>query len=79
MIFLGYVWDFDQDARISEYTTPERGGVDHCVRARDLVFDVVSEDGLVQVVGGCPDLDWEKKIITGCCVRSASHKVGAVV
>ena len=79
MVYLGCMWGFDQDARISEYTTPERGGVDHCVRAGDLVFDVVCEDGVIQITGGCAEFDWLGSIVTGCWVRSTSHKVGAIV
>ena len=38
MAYLGCIWGFDQSVRISEYTRPEPGSVDHCVRVDDLTF-----------------------------------------
>ena len=42
MVYLGCMWGFEMGARVSEYTTPEPGAVDHCVRLDDLIFVVVS-------------------------------------
>jgi hypothetical protein len=38
MAYVGCAWGFDQAARISEYTCPEPGGEDHCIRLDDLTF-----------------------------------------
>ena len=51
------MWAFDQTARISEYTTPEPGNQDHCVRVDDLTFtlnvgDSVRGSGLFQLLAG---------------------------
>ena len=45
MVYIGCMWAFDLGARVSEYTTPEPGGVDHCIRVDDLVFVVDSPRG----------------------------------
>ena len=42
MVYLAAMWAYYMDARVSEYTGPERGGEDHCVRASDLDFELVS-------------------------------------
>ena len=47
MTYLACVWGFDQSARISEYTVPERGSVDHCIRVDDLTFYRDTPDGVV--------------------------------
>jgi hypothetical protein len=39
-------WVFEIGARVFEYTKPEPGGADHCVRTDDLTFTIESE-GLV--------------------------------
>ena len=41
MIYLAAMWAYNIDARVSEYTAPERGGEDHCVRMGDLDFEMV--------------------------------------
>ena len=41
MTYIGCMWAFEMGARVSEYTTPEPGGVDHCVRVDDLTFVAV--------------------------------------
>ena len=38
-------------ARISEYTPPEPGNVDHCIRVDDLIFIVVSPSGTRSIRG----------------------------
>ena len=57
MAYIGCMWAFDQTARISEYTTPEPGNQDHCVRVDDLTFilnvgDSVRGSGLFQLLAG---------------------------
>ena len=43
--YIGCMWAFEMGARVSEYTTAEPGGVDHCVRVDDLIFVAVSPNG----------------------------------
>ena len=38
MTYLGCMWAFEMGTRVSEYTAPEPGEVDHCFRVDDLVF-----------------------------------------
>ena len=45
MTYIGCMWAFEMGARVSEYTTPEPGGVDHCVRVDDLMFVAVFPSG----------------------------------
>ena len=45
MTYIGCMWAFEMGARVSEYTTPEPGGVDHCVRVDDLTFVAVFPSG----------------------------------
>ena len=51
MVYLACMYGYDLSARISEYTVPEPGATDHCVRLNDLTF-VVSVDGGVESVAG---------------------------
>ena len=51
MTFLGRMWGFEMGARVSEYTTPESGAVDHCASMDDLVFVSVSPCGTRSVYG----------------------------
>ena len=51
MTYIGCMWAFEMGARVSEYTTPEPGGVDHCIRADDLIFIVVSPSGTRSIYG----------------------------
>ena len=44
MTYLGCMWGFEMGARVSEYTQPEPGATDHCVRTDDITF-VVDRDG----------------------------------
>ena len=43
--YIGCMWAFEMGARVSEYTTAEPGGVDHCIRVDDLIFVAVSPGG----------------------------------
>lgn len=51
MIYLGSMWAFEMGARVSEYTRPEPGNEDHCVRTDDLSF-TVEESGVMRSVVG---------------------------
>ena len=51
MRYLGCRWGFDMGAIVFEYTKPEPGGTDHCVRTDHLTFTIESE-GLVANVAG---------------------------
>ena len=51
MIYLGSMWAFEMGARVSEYTRPEPGNEDHCVRTDDLSF-TVEENGVMRSVVG---------------------------
>ena len=45
MRYLGCMWGFEMGARVSEYTKPEPGGTDHCVRTDDLTYVSVRRPG----------------------------------
>ena len=51
MTYIGCMWAFEMGARVSEYTTPEPGGVDHCIRVDDLIFIAVSPSGTRSLYG----------------------------
>ena len=51
MTYIGCMWGFEMGARVSEYTTPEPGNVDHCIRVDDLIFMVVSPSGTKGIYG----------------------------
>ena len=51
MTYLGSMWAFEMGARVSEYTRPEPGNEDHCVRTDDLSFTVETEGVATSVVG----------------------------
>ena len=51
MVYLRCMWGFEMGARVSEYTRPEPGAVDHCLRVDDLTFTIVDEDGTCSVLG----------------------------
>ena len=51
MRYLGCRWGFDMGARVFEYTKPEPGGTDNCVRTDDLTFTIESEGLVADVVG----------------------------
>ena len=52
MPYLGCMWGYDLDARVSEYTAPEKGKEDHCVRAGNLVLGATYDAGEVKIRGG---------------------------
>lgn len=47
LAYIGCMWGYDQSARVSEYTTPENGAEDHCIRIDDLTFVMVTGEGIV--------------------------------
>ena len=49
MTYLGCMWGFEMGARVSEYTKPEPGAVDHCVRTDDLTFTIDTGDQTTSV------------------------------
>lgn len=51
MTYVGCMWAFEFSARVSEYTQPEPGAQDHCVRTDDLTFTINTPEGIVSVVG----------------------------
>lgn len=51
MTYLGSMWAFEMGARVSEYTRPEPGNEDHCVRTDDLSFTVETDGCARSVVG----------------------------
>ena len=56
MTYIGCMWGYEMDARVSEYTNHEVGAEDHCVRCRDLLFTVVNDTESFQVIGDDLDL-----------------------
>ena len=54
MTYIGCMWGYDMDARISEYTAHEAGAEDHCVRCRDLVLGVRGPTDSYQIEGRAP-------------------------
>ena len=47
LTYIGCVWGFDLSARVSEYTVPENGAEDHCIRVDDLTFILPTGEGVV--------------------------------
>jgi hypothetical protein len=68
-------------ARVSEYTKPEPGGTDHCVRTDDLSFMIESEGRVANIAGsGLVDLGLHASAagmlqITECRVRTVKDKL----
>lgn len=52
MSYIGCMWGYEMDARISEYSSHEVGAEDHCVWCRDLIFTVANDTESFQVIGG---------------------------
>ena len=74
MVYVASMWAYDMDARVGEYTAPETGGQDHCVRAGDLEFELV-----------CGRRTREGQLLPPstsmlrCWVRAASQKTGSLL
>ena len=49
--YVGCIWGYEMDTRLSEYTSHEVDAEDHCVRCRDLIFTVVNGEESFQVIG----------------------------
>ena len=76
MSYLGCIWGFDLDARVLECKVPERS---HSVRLSDLIFDVETEGGVIQVPGGADSVTWLESTVKACWVKPTSHKPSAIV
>ena len=80
MSYLACIWAFDQTARISEYTKPEPGNQDHCVRVDDLTFTLnvgesVRGSGLFPLlVGDTPEGAVKLEDIMECHVQAVTTK-----
>jgi hypothetical protein len=76
MRYLGCMWGFEMGARVSEYTAPEPGGTDHCVRTDDATFTIESGGQVANVSGsGLTALGLHSSVegmsqITECRVRT---------
>lgn len=51
MLYTGCMYGYEFAARLGEYTKPEPGNTDHCVRTDDLSFEVVAPSGNFRVAG----------------------------
>lgn len=51
MVYMGCMYGYELAARLSEYTKPERGQTDHCLRTDDLSFAGKAPTGDFNVVG----------------------------
>ena len=85
MTYVGCMWGYEMDARVSEYTSHEVDAEDHCVRCRDLIFTVAGELENFRVVGGGTFFQ-EIRIgtsltssVTGFQVQTSSQKTGEPV
>ena len=82
MLYLGCMYAYDLSARVSEYTAPEKGHEDHCVRARDLTFELSTDGVQSRVRGGAAFFDGTQGLgrrVIGCWVSTSSNKTGSAV
>ena len=85
MTYIGCMWGYEMDARVSEYTSHEADAEDHCVRCRDLIFTVIDNSESYQVIGGGAyfrDIRLGKESslsVAGFRVQASSQKTGAPV
>ena len=85
MTYVGCMWGYEMDARISEYTSHEVDAEDHCVRCRDLIFCVVNGSEDTQVIGGGAFFQEVRlgkcltSSVAGFQVQTSSQKTGAPV
>ena len=75
----GCMWGYDLDARVSEYTAPEKGQEDHCVRAGDLVLGATCYAGEVKIRGDNLPSNLTAQQVYGCWVKPSTQKTGAIV
>lgn len=79
------MWAFEMGARVSEYTTPEPGGVDHCIRVDNLTFVAVFHSGTRSLYGselvglGLADSATGKPNVKECRVTAATAKGKSLV
>lgn len=45
------MWGFELGARVSEYTQPESGANDHCVRTDDIPFSIEMDGQTANIAG----------------------------
>jgi hypothetical protein len=82
MTFLVCVWGFDQSARVSEYTAPERDATDHCIRIDDITFHFRTPTGTTGLTGsdmilslrGATEGGPELKEVLQCTVMAVTCK-----
>ena len=87
MTYLACLWAFDQTARISEYTLPEPGATDHCIRVDDLTFYRQTPGGVVCRSGSNLAKDLNSSVegslslqqVIECRAQGASSKGKAIV
>ena len=87
MTYLACLWAFDQASRISEYTLPEPGAVDHCISVDDLTFNrqtsgvVVyrSSSDLAKDLNSSTEGSRSPKLVIECRAQGASSKGKAIV
>ena len=85
MTYVGCMWGYEMDARVSEYTSHEVDAEDHCVRCRDLIFSVVNGSEDFQAVGGGAFFQevrlgqYPTSSVVGFQVQTSSQKTGAPV
>jgi hypothetical protein len=86
MVYVAIMWGYNMAARVSEYTAPEKGGEDHCVRARDLSFHVLMDSGEIRTVKGGDDFFTEARGLQGtrgyiqaCWVGGGTQKTSVPV
>ena len=82
IVYLGCMWGFDQDARVSEYTAPAPGQQDYCVQLTDLLFEFMDKDG-ERVSPSSADsfygLKGDSGEVQGCWVRASTYNTGTIV
>ena len=85
MVYLACMWGYDLSARISEFTKPEKGAPDHCVRVHDLSFLIDRGDGPERILGGDDFFRRAQKVtnlihlVSECSVLPASSKGKVVI
>ena len=85
MTYIGCMWGYEMDARVSEYTSDEVDAEDHCVRCRDLIFTVVNGSEDYQVFGGGALFTQVRlgnsctSAVAGFKVHTSTQKTGAPV
>ena len=84
MTYMGAMWGYDLGVRISEMTAPERGCIDHNIRANEIVFILSTpikdnETETFRLRGGDKRLAMQsQENIVMCDVQASSHKMGSL-